>query len=415
MTRRLFFLCLCFVFLSLAVSRSSSAVAWAPLVTTAQESATPASALPIQIDPDTLIQHWQQMRPHSAQGNLLPLGLQSAAGRTLYVDASATVDGDGSAAHPFQTIRAGIDATVAGDTVLVRPGIYNEIVGMRERVAVVGVGNAEDVVIRSGASPIVYCADAALLQNLTIDSISSGGAGAIGCTGVSPILNRLIVRYSGGGTSALGKKAILIANAEQAIIVDTLVEDYADALSVSGGMTLVGSLIFGNVDWASLNAGQKLIADANIFANVVVDNMPQANRLYLYDQINSPTTDLHFFTNNWAINTQIEPHGAMTLANNTVLGGSNAGIYISFPASEMRIDILNNIIGYAEVGLQNVNETGTFRRVENNLFWQNGENVRGLSDPLGMNGNIQANPQFVDLNQGDFLSLIHISEPTRPY
>ena len=47
MTRRLFFLCLCFVLLSLAVSRSSSAVAWAPLVTAAQESAPPASALPI--------------------------------------------------------------------------------------------------------------------------------------------------------------------------------------------------------------------------------------------------------------------------------------------------------------------------------------------------------------------------------
>ena len=83
MTRRLFFLCLCFVLLSLAVSRSSSAVAWAPLVTAAQESAPPASVLPIPIDPDALIQQWQQMRPHSAQGDLLSRGLQTSSGSTI--------------------------------------------------------------------------------------------------------------------------------------------------------------------------------------------------------------------------------------------------------------------------------------------------------------------------------------------
>jgi hypothetical protein len=45
--------------------------------------------------------------------------------RIWYVDHAGDPVGDGSPEHPFDTIRAGIRASISGDTVLVRPGVYD--------------------------------------------------------------------------------------------------------------------------------------------------------------------------------------------------------------------------------------------------------------------------------------------------
>ena len=50
----------------------------------------------------------------------------------LWVDASASGDGDGSTGKPFSTIQQAARVAVAGDTIHVRPGIYRERV-MPER------------------------------------------------------------------------------------------------------------------------------------------------------------------------------------------------------------------------------------------------------------------------------------------
>ncbi len=48
----------------------------------------------------------------------------------IYVDAKAAPGGDGSKAKPLSTITAGIRAAKAGDTVNIRGGVYNEILGI---------------------------------------------------------------------------------------------------------------------------------------------------------------------------------------------------------------------------------------------------------------------------------------------
>ena len=44
----------------------------------------------------------------------------------IYVDASARCDGDGSEFRPFKRINEAAKIAVAGDEVLVKPGIYRE-------------------------------------------------------------------------------------------------------------------------------------------------------------------------------------------------------------------------------------------------------------------------------------------------
>ena len=50
---------------------------------------------------------------------------------TLYVDASAQADGDGSASRPFRTIQQAADRVNPGDTVQIAPGIYFETVRLK--------------------------------------------------------------------------------------------------------------------------------------------------------------------------------------------------------------------------------------------------------------------------------------------
>ena len=49
----------------------------------------------------------------------------------LYVDANASRDGNGSASMPFRHINDAAQTAVAGDEILVAPGIYREKVTPR--------------------------------------------------------------------------------------------------------------------------------------------------------------------------------------------------------------------------------------------------------------------------------------------
>jgi predicted outer membrane repeat protein len=80
---------------------------------------------------------------HDQDGNGVPDECQQIA--THYVDAAAPAGGDGSSARPFRTISEGVQASIDGDTVLVRDGLYtgsrNKNIELENRTILVGSQN----------------------------------------------------------------------------------------------------------------------------------------------------------------------------------------------------------------------------------------------------------------------------------
>lgn len=98
--------------------------------------------------------------------------LQIASARIIIVD----INGGGQ----FTTIQAGINASVAGDTVKVWPGYYGEQVNLNKNITLMGSGY-ENTVIRGSFNPAVTVSSGAI-QWFQITSINGNGVSFTGGT-----------------------------------------------------------------------------------------------------------------------------------------------------------------------------------------------------------------------------------------
>lgn len=81
---------------------------------------------------------------------VMAISTQLASATQWWVYASAAAGGDGSSAHPFQTIDAGIAAATSGDTVTVKHGTYHEAATLNLKSGVTLQANGTDQVIVTG-------------------------------------------------------------------------------------------------------------------------------------------------------------------------------------------------------------------------------------------------------------------------
>ncbi|MEZ4712238.1 MAG: hypothetical protein R3A44_33930 [Caldilineaceae bacterium] len=359
-------------------------------VNSTQQQTDPTLLTPLTAQQIALLrqQYLQTMRADSPP---LPLRAQSAAAepRLIWVDVNAAPGGNGAEAAPFVTIQDAIAAAAAGDTVVVKPGVYaSNTLTMKESVAVVGAieGDPTQVVIRTNSARAVTCANDSLLQDVTVESTVAGADPLIACSDAAPY-------FVGLNIDQPDRPALLVGNATGAFVLYSAI--VASTMELNGDFVLSGNLLVADMAVGD-GTQQSFLIDANTLVGQV------------------HTTGLHVsapesaITNNWIFGRQgsslfpsvfVESAGIdsrLLVAHNSFagpLGGVGMG-------DRARVRILNNIFAYTGSALFNNFATHN-AEIANNLFWQNQINGDGLANPVGSNGNIQADPNFVDLTQFD--------------
>ncbi|TAN40464.1 MAG: hypothetical protein EPN25_07595, partial [Nitrospirae bacterium] len=265
----------------------------------------------------------------------------------------------------YPIIQEAIDVAVDGDTILVAPGIYIENLNY--------YGKAINIISESG--PSVTFIDGNRLGPVV--TFSSG-------EGLTSTLNGFTIRnglaFWGGGVTLQGSSPTITGN-------------IFDGNEQSGGG--FGAAIGGN--------GSSALIENNYFRNNTCDTQ-WTSGVVSFVNSSSPRIFNNIFSNNpcRAINMTLTEGSQPVVANNTIVGNS-VGIRVARSVDISSQLYFNNIIASNGVGLlvdfgsESYNPTWG-----NNLVFGNGIDYNGISDQTGLNGNISADPWFVDAANGDY-------------
>ncbi len=189
---------------------------------------------------------------------LMSAGIASAS--TIYVDASAAPGGNGSAGSPYLAIQTGINAAVAGDEVVVAPGLYVERIDLLGKNIRLRSSNPADATVisstiidGSAAGTVVTIANgetaAAIVEGFTIRNGSGSDAGSIAggifIFNASPTVRNNIISGNlttadGGGLAVMGNSTALIQNNT---ITNNSAEGWGGGVFVMGEIGDFGEII----------------------------------------------------------------------------------------------------------------------------------------------------------------------------
>lgn len=370
---------------------------------------------------------------------LLVYCVQPVLGRTWDV----FEDGTGDA----QTISAAIDSAAVGDTVLVGPGTYLGTVDFSGKDIVLKSASGPDattldagsndfaVVLQSGETRaaqidgfrvtgarigIILSETQPTIENNIIEGNSNAGVGAgIFCGGASggpysPLIQNNTIRNNYADLTSSGIGVFSRMNPE---IIDNVIENNTARRGDGGGIYLrtsfSGSIIRGNEisgNFAGDHGGGVYVLGLvsnlglEITENLVWDNVAEGQEL-----TGESGGGL------WLENTDAWVHHN-TIVESTGLGPNNnygGGIACQQPGTPT---IENNIIAYTQAGGAIYCHSGISPIIENNLAWQNsgGPGAGLCADWINGVGNIEADPQFCDLMNGDFTLAEHSPALTHP-
>jgi parallel beta-helix repeat protein len=331
------------------------------------------------------------------------------------------------------TIQQAINAAVSGDTVLVAPGTYLEMIDFVGKIITVTseLGPATTIIDAGRAGSVVTFRSGetrhAILSGFTIrggQNIYSGAGISVsfssptirgniisenhGCSGVgidsyfsSPrIEENTISRNTIYGCTGGWGIGIYIGGNSAAEIIGNMISDNTGEAASGGGIALFAAgnaLVIGNVIARNATAGPAgcgwggAVAIANFVQAKIVNNLIVGNRACYGGAF-------HWYGSS----------GETVLLNNTIADNEASvnwpGIYAA--GVDSRNQMSNNIIT-ARYGpalfCENAMSSTPPVLDSNDLFNAAGSSYGGTcADPTGMNGNISANPLFIDAAAGDY-------------
>ncbi|MCF7956403.1 MAG: hypothetical protein K9M75_11415 [Phycisphaerae bacterium] len=277
------------------------------------------------------------------------------------------------------TIQGAIDSSSNGDTVIVAPGIYTENINFLGKAITVTSENPGDpaivantIIDGGGAGSVVTFATSegpdSVLSGFTI----TGGTGTLNdslggdiywgsgvyCWEASPRIKNNVITGNDGTINNVYGGGVGCYNC-QAIISNNIIKD--NSSYAGGGICVIGG-------------------DAEIISNLISDNVAD-------------------------VGGGVVLIGGRLIGNTIVANTSPAGgnIYADVDNDWTNL-LINNIIANAIGGQELVWGTSDgYERIRYNNFWNNeGGNYSNIPDQTGLNGNIFADPQFVNATLNDY-------------
>ena len=263
------------------------------------------------------------------------------------------------------TIQAGIDAAIAGDVVLVAPGLYAERIDFHGKA----------ITLKSEMGPKVT----------TIDGQNGGTVITMhNAEGPNSVVQGFTItrgqEYFGAGISLLGSSPTIRGN----IFLNNKQNGGGSGTAIDG---FVASPIVDGNEFVGNTCDSQFLSGVLSFEN---GSSPRIYNNIIHD---NPCR---------AINMTIPFDAAPVVFNNTIVR-NQTGIYVDHRISNANQSFRNNLIVQNGIGLEVVFSVSSFDATwTNNLVFGNMVDFSGVSDLTGSDGNLMADPRFVDSANNNF-------------
>jgi hypothetical protein len=246
-----------------------------------------------------------------AVGTLAPTAAHAAAGTSLYVNnasgSGCSDSGSGAQAVPFCTVQAGVNAAVAGDTVLVETGSYDS------------------------ASPVTISKSGTSSAPITITSVSRQQASLMTTKGnVAPLVL--------SGASYVDVTGFMVESSGQAVTVENSSHVTVDSLLVYSGT--------GTTTATSPAAIEVTGTSSNVTVSRNELSPEYASAGILVDSGSSSDTITTNYIGNFGSGIIVKGGTATVVTSNTVYGVCNQGILLSGASTGSTIE--NNAVASIE-------------------------------------------------------------------
>lgn len=317
-----------------------------------------------------------------------PLLLSSASARVIYVSRNSAVPTPDGASWDtaYTSIQAAAAAAAEGDEIWVTKGTYREAITISKGGVGLYGGFAGSESARDQRDP-----------NANVSQISVGWLRTSAAASSAPITISGFTLVNCASGLTLNSPA---ANVSDNVITACSGSSSGIAIAIHGTVTVRNTVITGN--WTGSSGTVFVFADGNAtITGCIISENQAIQGAGIYVQGTATITDNLIDGN--ATYSQgggiyVGPAAIATIANNTLVGnstssGDGAGLFVDGVAT-----VVNNIVAFNDTGFGTSVTSSVLKN--NDVYGNTDWDYRGIADPTTTNGNISADPLFV--NDGDY-------------